>query len=226
MTKITHTLIAGLVTALPAAGATALIDFGVADTPSYNQIQSGSGTVALNDTAAAPTGWSVVVTNNGSGNIGNAGAGANVSSFPASLAGFEASALRDSIFANQGNGGSDPAMLLTFSGLATGGSYDLLLYGSRANGQSADQQWTLVAGTGGAMVSHPSEQNSTVVVEWPGIVADSSGVISIQLNANATDNLGALALNFGSISGAAVPEPSSSLLLGLAGLALVGRRKR
>ena len=226
MKKITNTIVAGLVTVIPASAATALIDFGTADTASYNQVQFNSGLVGLNDTSAAPTGWSVIVTNNGSGGFGNAGAGANVASFPATVAGFEASALRDSIFSNQGAGGTNPAMLVTFSGLAAGGSYDLLLYGSRANAQSVDQQWTLVAGTGGAMVAHASELNSTVAVEWPGIVADGSGVISVQLNANASDNIGALALNFGSISDAAVPEPSSSLLLGLAGLALVGRRKR
>ncbi|MEJ6642593.1 MAG: PEP-CTERM sorting domain-containing protein [Akkermansiaceae bacterium] len=212
-------------TVLPATAATALIDFGTADTPTYNQVQFNSGLVGLNDTSAAPTGWSVIVTNNGSGGFGNAGAGANVASFPASLAGFEVSALRDSTFSNQGTG-TNPAMLLTFSGLTAGGSYDLLLYGSRANAQSVGQQWNLVAGTGGAMVAHASELNSTVAVEWPGIVADGTGVISIQLNANASDNIGALALNFASITGAAVPEPSSSLLLGLAGLALVGRRKR
>ena len=228
MKKLTHTLLAGSLTAMPVSAITALIDFGVGDAPSpYNLVGSGSGTVPLTDTSMAVTGWSVSVVNNGSGGFGNAGAGANVSSFPALVSSFDVAALRDSIYSNQGAGGTNPAMLLTFSDLVPGSTYDLLLYGSRANGQNADQQWTLVAGTGGAMVAHPSELNSTVAVDWQGVVADDSGVISVQLDANASDNLGALALNFGSISGAAsVPEPSSGLLLGVVGLLFAGRRNR
>ena len=75
------------------------------------------------------------------------------------------------------------------------------------------------------VVAHPSEANDTVAVDWKGIIPNASGEISVLINAADTDNIGAVALNFASIS-TSVPEPSSCLLLGLAGLGLATRRKR
>ncbi len=215
-----------------AAAATALIDFGNPDALSpYNQVSmpaTGSvGPIALVGTTTAPTGWTATVVETGTGGGGNVGAGAYVSSFPAGLSSYDTLALRDGIFANQG-AGTDPRMVLTFGGLNASLTYDLLLYGSRANAQGLDQRWSLTQGTygaGGADVNHFSELNATVYVDWMGVKPNGSGVIEVTIFSPGPDNLGALALNFGSIS-EVVPEPSSALLFGLAGLALLVRRRR
>ncbi len=218
-----------------AHAATALIDFGLgtaAAASPYNSaaiIATGgtgtTGAIALNDTDSAATGWTVTVIGAGSGNTGNAGGGANVTAFPAGLSGFDGDALRNSIFANQG-GGSNPAMTLQFSGLQSSATYDLLLYGSRANAQGVDQRWSLTEGTGGADVDQNSELNATVFVDWAGITPNDSGIIEVTINSPGPDNIGALALNFASISENAIPEPSGVSLLGLGLGALFLRRKR
>ena len=214
-----------------ASAATALIDFGRADATAaspYNAVvmlNGLTGDVALFDTDSAATGWTVSVTENGNGNGGSAGAGADVSSFPAGLAGYDARALGDSIFANQGTP-ANPSMILLFTGLSPSATYDLLLYGSRANLQGADQRWSLTEGTGGADVDHFSELNASTYVDWPGISPNATGAIQITINSPGPDNLGALALNFASITESAVPEPSGLSLLGLGLGALFLRRKR
>ena len=224
--KISNTLI--LATTLLAAcgtasAATALIDFGRTDNTTgsnYNNAQFSA--VALNDTTGAATGWSINVTEDGSGNGGQAGAGADVASFPAAVSGFETTALQDSLFANQG-GGTNPRMTVVITGLNPTATYDLLFYGSRANGQSLDSIWTLTTGSGGAPVAHASGLNDSVVVDWSG-TTNVAGTIEFTITAGA-DNGGAHALNFGSIT-EVIPEPSSALLIGLAGIGLVARRRR
>lgn len=214
-----------------ASAATALIDFGRADAtaPSpYNSavmLSGATGDVALLDTDSATTGWTVSVTEDGSGSGGSAGAGADVNSFPAGLSAFNAAALGDSIFANQG-AGTNPSMVLFFTGLSTSATYDLLLYGSRGNGQGANQRWSLTEGTSGTDVDHFSELNSIVFVDWTGISPNGSGEIAVTINSPGPDNVGALALNFGSITENAIPEPSGMSLLGLGLGALFLRRKR
>jgi hypothetical protein len=129
-----------------ALGSTVLIDFGrndnVAPSP-YNEVtypaaggSATTGAVPLFDTGGGATGWSITVTDTGSGNGGNAGAGADVSTFPAPLSGYSVLALADSMYGNDG-GGTTPGMAVTIGGLNASAAYDLLFYGSRANGQSA-----------------------------------------------------------------------------------------
>jgi hypothetical protein len=220
-------LLASATFAGSASAVTVLIDFGnpgAAAASPYN-IVAHAATVALNDTASTAMGWSVNATSTGSGTGGNAGAGANVSTFPAALLGFDANALKDSIFANQG-AGTAPSLLLTFSGLNPAANYDILLYGSRGNGQSLDQQWSVTQGIGGAAVTHPSGLNDTVHVDWMGVTPTAGGVIEILLDVPAGGtNAGALALNFGSIT-EVVPEPSAALLCAFSCLALFSRRRR
>ena len=217
-----------------ASATTVLIDFGrtdaVAASP-YNAaaiIATGpngtTGALPLTDTGGFATGWTVTVTDVGSGNAGNAGAGADVPSFPVGLAGYDATALRDSIYSNQG-AGTSPAMTLLFAGLSPSATYDLILYGSRTNAQGADQRWSLTAGSGGAAVDHFSELNDTTYVDWTGISPDAGGLIEVTINSPGPDTIGALALNFGSITESVIPEPSSVGLLAI-GLGLFARRRR
>ena len=214
-----------------ASATTVLIDFGrsanAAASP-YNSVVmlSGvTGNVALLDTASAATGWTISVTEDGNGNGGSAGAGADVTSFPAALSAFDAAALGDSLFANQGNP-QVASMTMLLTGLSTTSTYDILLYGSRANGQGIDQRWSLTEGTGGADVDHFSELNATDFVDWSAIAPNASGEIEVTINSPGPDTAGALALNFGSITENPVPEPSGTSLLGLGLAALSLRRKR
>ena len=214
-----------------AEATTVLIDFGiesqVAASP-YNQVSlppNGnnvtSGSVALTDTASAATGWSVVVTENGNGNGGDAGSGANQGTYPASLAGYDTAALQDSMFAN----GTSPSMTVTISGLDSSAAYDFLFYGARQNGQNANQRWSVTTGTGGSVVTHNSLNNTSTVVDWDGVVPDGTGTIVITIDTPAVGAAGALALNFGEIT-EQIPEPSSLLLLGPASMTALVRRKR
>ena len=222
----------------PTAGAaTVLIDFGrgaghslgdnstSGGVDTYNNIQQNpnvdgvtTGNVALVDTSGSGAGWSINVTEDGNGFGGSSGAGADVATFPAAVSGFETTALEDTIFAN----GSSASMTVTLTGLDVSKTYDLLFYGSRDNGQNVNAQtWSLTQGTGGANVVHQSENNQTVVVDWDGLSTNGSGVIAFTISGS---NNGALALNFGQII--EVPEPSTTALLGLGGLALILRRRK
>ncbi|MCA9248811.1 MAG: PEP-CTERM sorting domain-containing protein, partial [Planctomycetales bacterium] len=210
-----------------ATAATALIDFGRNTNLSgatYNNVSNGAGAVALNATTGGATGWSITVTEDGSGSGGDAGSGADATTFPAALSSFATTALQDSIFANAG-AGSSPSMTVSISGLDDELTYDLLFYGSRLNGQNVvNQTWSITQGVGGANVLHDSLDNQTVVVDWSATSTNGSGVIEFTITGA---NSGALALNFGSItSSIAVPEPSSLLLAGLGVFGLCLRRRR
>jgi hypothetical protein len=225
---IAPSIIAAFAFALPSSYATMiLLDFGRPDntsSSSYNNITipvSGptatTGIIPLLDTGAVATGWSISVTDNGNGNSGNAGAGADITTVPAAITGLEQTAYQDSIFAN----GSNPGMLVSFTGLNDSLTYDFLFYGSRNNGQNApDQTWHLTQGSGGTDVVHASLLNTTTVVDWPGLSTNGSGEITFTISGA---NGGALALNAGSIS--SIPEPSSLGLI-LAGTLLLARRFR
>ena len=116
-------------------------------------------------------------------------------------------------------------MTLTISGLDSSAAYDLLFYRSRQNAQNANQRCSITTGTGGSVVTHGSFNNTATAVDWDGVVPDVSGTIVITIDTPATGAAGALAPNFGEIA-EQVPEPSSALLLGLASLTVLVRRKR
>lgn len=217
--------------AADADAATVLIDFGRTTNTTggvYNDVtlasSSGSATtgdVALSNTGSAPTGWTINFTENGSGNGGPAGGGADVNSFPPAVSSFATTALQDSLFFNDG-GGTNISAVITIDGLDNSKTYDLLFYGSRGNGQSANQTWTITKGSGGGgPVTHASGLNSTTVVDWNNVSTDGNNVIEFTITATGDGQAGAI--NFGQII--EVPEPSSLALLSLGGL-LIARRRR
>ncbi len=162
--------------------------------------------------------WTATVADTGNGNGGDAGDGADHDlALPAAVAGFAATATRDSLFAN----GSAAQLTVTIAGLDVASNYDLLFYGSRGN-NGPTQTWSLTAGSGGADVSHGILDNTTTVVDWDNLSTNGSGVIAFTISGNSgSDGIG---INFGQIS--QVPEPSALMLLGIAvGLVLLRRRR-
>ena len=101
-----------------------LLDFGRTENTTsgiYNNISypaSGgtvtTGVVPLFDTGLAATGWSITVSDIGSGNGGNAGGGADIGSVPPAISGFEQTAYEDSFFAN----GNSPGQSTTVAVLS------------------------------------------------------------------------------------------------------------
>lgn len=236
MKKIAFLIPAIALAAMPAvSAATVLIDFGRS-----TNVASGYTSVAMTteDTSDATsgtvslgaTGWSIVVTETGTGvsgasKGGNAGSGADDDVFPAAVSGFNSVALEDSIYGSltATGGPTDFSQLtITISGLSNSDTYDLLFYGSRGNSNGLNQTWSLTQGTGGADVTHNSLNNESTAVDWNGVSTNGSGVIAFTIT-GPTGTTGALALNCGEIT--AIPEPSAALLGGLGFLMLLRRRR-
>jgi len=207
-----------------ASAASVLIDFGNDGTNSpaagYVSAAMASGNSTNNTTGNVPltgTTWSVNVIETGNGNGGNAGDGANYTgTYPAAVSGFSSDALQNGIFAN----GSASQLTVTFSGLSNTESYDLLFYGSRGNNGPNTSTWSITTGSGGANQSSDILNNSTDVIDWNGITAD-GGEIAFTISGGSN-----ISLNFGQIVSSPIPEPSSTALLGLGGIALILRRRK
>jgi hypothetical protein len=222
-----------------AGAVTTLLDFGrtANSTAGYNNVSTASNNLTtpivvndLIDTTAVSTPWDISVSSSSSPSAGSqfgaAGAAANAIAFPVSLSSFATTALEDSLFANA-RLNATVSITVTLTQLSLTETYDLLFYGSRANGSNINQTWTLITGTGSAApVTHDSLANSTTVVNWTGIAPNSSGIISFTISGTSLGaNTNAVALNFGSITSTAIPEPSSILAFIFAG-SLLGLRRR
>jgi arylsulfatase A-like enzyme len=169
-------------------------------------INSSASPQALVDTSNAATGWSLSVVKGGTGDTGSAQSGANYTgSYPAAVATFAATALRDSVFLNNG-----ATLTLTFAGLDSGKTYDLLSYGSRGNNGSTGS-YSLISGTSGSpnSVSFAPLNNSTVAPAWMAITPAAGGLIALRVNAPAS---GATGLNFLQLqeNGSVVPPSIAS----------------
>jgi arylsulfatase A-like enzyme len=182
----------------------ALIDFGdpsLSPATGYTLVEmqgsNGSG-VSSGDVALGTTGWTINVSETGSLNGGDAGAGANYTgAYPAALTGFETDALENGMFANASSTGT-AQLTVTLSGLDDSLSYDLLFYAARGNNGSSDAIWEMTTGIGGASLSTPIYNNATGVADWDGIQPVGGEIVfSITSVGIGTDEV--IALNFGEI---------------------------
>ena len=236
-TKIPHLIIASFLLCFIATGsvkaATVLIDFGNASgTPGgYTEVVTGpNGDGATSgDVTLGATGWTINVSETGALNGGTSGAGANygtvIGDYPGELSSFEVAALQDGLFANANGQPGNSQLTVAISGLVDGYDYDLLFYGARGNnGDEQGADWNITTGIGGSTINTGVFNNSTDVVDWDGI-RSVGGEIVFTITSVGTSFESEISLNFGQII-ETVPEPSSSALLGLGGLALALRRRR
>ncbi len=105
---------------------------------------------------------------------------------------------------------------ITISGLVPGNSYNLAAYGS--NGDAGYGAVWSANGSDLLDLSTPSATQGVI----PNVLADSSGVITIQLTSPATN---VIIANGFELEGTFVPEPMTIGLLSLGGLALRRRRR-
>ena len=169
------------------------------------------------DSNGDPTGIGFAYSETSSGGSGFAGPGANYAgSYPATVATLPASALQDSIYINS----SSHSVTLTFSGLDSGSTYDFLTYGARGNSGS-DATYTITGGNSGSGTISDVFNNATQTVNITGITPNGSNEITFLWTTTGS----ASGLNLIQIT-TAVPEPSSTALIGLGGLALILRRRR
>ncbi|MFC5050877.1 PEP-CTERM sorting domain-containing protein [Rubritalea spongiae] len=212
-----------------------LIDFGASagvTTGNYNNV-NGNGTTgassisdvedtySLIDSTGASAGQ-VVVSSNTTANWGDAASGANYTGTkPVTLSGIAATATDDGLYMNNA-GAIDPIVSLSFTGLAASQTYDILFYSARGNNGGVATNIGVTTGTGtGASISNSFNNDSDVGIFSATTTA--SGELTLTYTVGGSSS-SAGALNFMSIT--AVPEPSSTALLGLGGLALILRRRR
>lgn len=235
-----------LVGGAQAATTVALLDFGQTGgtidtagggTTGYNNIDAGSAannksvTQALNESDGSATGWTLNFLENGTGSAGSSGSGGwlpndTATYVPSTVSTLHpASATRDNIFINE-QAGSNASFVITFSGLDDSMIYDLEFFGSRVSTSTVEAIWDMTTGTGGnsAATFITLPQNLTQV-QWNGISPVGGNIVfTAHTNGATGSSQRPISLSAGSIT--QVPEPSSTALLGLGGLALILRRRK
>ena len=170
---------------------------------------------------------------------GSTAAGATLTVSGNSSGAFDGSTVAgDKIFSSY-YGGSGNLLTVTIDGLSPGASYDLVVYGAwRWNGTS-NGSFSQTVGTGlsGAfflnsvsgttinLTAQPDTDpadNGAVTGNWvrfTGLMPDAGGQLAIQWNGSNDGFNGFQLIN-------TVPEPTTTALLGLGGLALILRRRK
>lgn len=178
---------------------------------------SGESFTNLLDTAGSATGvdLNVLVTSTG----GDVRAG-DTDSAHDPVAGIADAALNDGFWVNNGGSNGDVSFVLTFSSL-TAAAYDIQL--TSGDGVQIDTTWSITTGTGDTNTFIASAGSTSGIGSWS-TVAPASGDIVITGTYTATGSFNTSNVNFVSLT--AIPEPSSTALLALGGLALTFRRRK
>ncbi|MBT8037279.1 MAG: PEP-CTERM sorting domain-containing protein [Verrucomicrobiae bacterium] len=247
--KLNKTITLGLtglgLAAGTASAATALIDIAssavvtdpAGDGKYWNTIGQADGALDhsitnMVDSANVATGFNLAidVTNIDSGGVSGAGFGGTGVNGPSGADPFdEANVITDGIFNNNAGNGT---AVFSFTGLAASSSYNFSAIGGReTNGDDGaiiilDAATSFLGNSAITTEVNYSLLNDGTVRDFS-VTSNGSGEIFFEFRKASTgDTDGSATINGLSIEGAVVPEPSSTALIGLGGLALILRRRR
>ncbi|MBK1829782.1 PEP-CTERM sorting domain-containing protein [Verrucomicrobiaceae bacterium R5-34] len=231
--KLKHlTMLAGIMLPAVASAATINVDFGrTISTGNINNIatadilENTTDSIAdLIDTTGASTGITVTV-DPGTGNvgtyentIGNAHNGPYASAVTTALGVSDADILGDGInviFAN--------SPTITLSNLDANFTYEVTIYNARGAGTTGSWNYDVTDASGSQDITDAEILDNDEVTTFSNLTADVNGEISLVLSKVGEARGG---INFMQITSTPVPEPSSALLIGLAGGLSLLRRKR
>lgn len=215
--------------------ATVFMDFGDSAQPTtgnYNNFTKGGVNVLsipnLVDSTGSATGISGVVTgfhggSNGNGTLAPSGGSAI----------FDVQATRDNFFGSTGsfNGVTAPTGTVTFSGLDGSGAttYNFDFFASRTGVTDNRETEYNIAGFGVPVsVYLDASNNVSNVASVTGILPTAGGTITVTLDPGTNNNnsTGFFYLGAMRLTSVPVPEPAGASMAALAGLALLGRRRR
>lgn len=224
-------LVLGLSFAQCAAAANIFVDFGES-----SQITAGNYNNIIVNTPATLSIADMVDSDGASTGVGIAisgffpGSNSTGSTTPMGDAAlFPVTATRDNTFGHTGpfSGNADASLgNVSLTGLDPSSSYDFTIFAARAG--VTDNRETMYDFTGantGVGFLNPSSNNTEIVV-ISGIQPTAAGEISIDVSAGPNNNNGSRFYYLGAMMIApSIPEPTSLLLAGLAGVGFLVRRR-
>ena len=229
-------LVVGLAAVQSASAATVFYDFGdgaqQTNTSNYNNI-SVSPPVTLSllnsvDSTGASTGITVDVTGFFGGSNTN---GPTVTTGDAAI--FDPQATRDNAFGHAGTFGANPLTpkgTVLFGGLDSSGAtaYEFKIFGSRIGATNNREGLYVATGANSGNGLLNATNNSSTVLTLSGIIPNALGQITLTAEPGPNNTspekfyyLGAVRL----VSSAAIPEPTSLVIAGLAAAGFLFRRR-